>query len=377
MDIEEALDNFDRASVNLAKLEAVWRRARPLLPSGPSRGRDPDYENLERVWKNLLPGLPRIEGWTVEDTLPDMDEIGQTFIDYLDVDIYPASIYEAMDKPGRDIAEYRFRLERARRKLVAGRLEELVLSVSRDLIKTTRGLKRESSEQISTAETETIVNAIGEINRLMGDAYPREGPWNDLLRHLRFGEAIDWFDIAHRDWPGVRVDIENATQTTDDPVPVPVFELVSQQNVGVSDISLNISSEVVRRALIDAEALMRSTGPANAVDRVHTAFLAYLRTACDGQEIKYVEQDSAVVLLKKLRRLHPGLSDLGPRPDDVERILNSIGTISDAMLPIRNQASGAHANLNLLDDTEALLVISATRALLEYLDAKLTTPTAT
>ena len=154
-------------------------------------------------------------------------------------------------------------------------------------------------------------------------------------------------------------------------MPVPVFELVTETNAGVIDISLNISSDVVRRALADAETLMHSTGPANAVDRVHTAFLAYLRTACDGQEIEYLEKDSTVTLLKKLRRSHPGLCDLGPRPDDVEKILNSIGTISDAMLPIRNQASGAHANLNLLDDAEAWLVIGATRTLLEYLDAKL------
>ena len=177
MDIEEALDNFDRANINLAKLEAVWERARPHLPSGPSRGRDPEYDNLERVWKNLLPGLPRIEGWTVEDALPDIDQIGQTFIDYLDVDAYPDELYEAMEKPGRDLAEYRFRLERARRRLVGGRLEELVLSVTRNLMKIARGIHRESSEQISTAETAAVLDAIGEINRLMGDAYSREGPW--------------------------------------------------------------------------------------------------------------------------------------------------------------------------------------------------------
>lgn len=76
-------------------------------------------------------------------------------------------------------------------------------------------------------------------------------------------------------------------------------------------------------------------------------------------------------LLRKLRRDHPGLRDLGPRADDLTKVLNASGAILDALLPLRNRASVAHPNEELLGDDEARLVINVGRSLLTYLDAKL------
>ena len=78
-----------------------------------------------------------------------------------------------------------------------------------------------------------------------------------------------------------------------------------------------------------------------------------------------------VTLLKKLRASHSKLSDLGPRAQDVEKVLNSFANILDAFLPVRNQASIAHPNAVLLDEPEARLVINAVGFLLHYLDDKL------
>jgi len=78
-----------------------------------------------------------------------------------------------------------------------------------------------------------------------------------------------------------------------------------------------------------------------------------------------------VALLKKLRSGHPKLTDLGPRAQDVEKVLNSCASILDAFLPVRNQASVAHPNQELLDEPEARLVINVGRSLLHYLDSKL------
>jgi hypothetical protein len=132
-----------------------------------------------------------------------------------------------------------------------------------------------------------------------------------------------------------------------------------------------ITSEVVLRALRDAENLIQTSGPTSAVDRVHTVLHGYLQAVCDGEGIAYKRDDSMVALFKKLRLGHPRLADLGPRGQDVEKVLKSCANILDAFLPVRNQASVAHPNQELLDEPEARLVINVGRSLLHYLDSKL------
>lgn len=75
-------------------------------------------------------------------------------------------------------------------------------------------------------------------------------------------------------------------------------------------------------------------------------------------------------LFKLLRQDHPALQDLGPRSQDIKRILQSSASIMDALNPIRNNASVAHPNEELLNKEEAMLVINIVRSLLHYLDAK-------
>jgi hypothetical protein len=55
---------------------------------------------------------------------------------------------------------------------------------------------------------------------------------------------------------------------------------------------------------------------------------------------------------------------------DVRKLLNSCANTLDAMLPIRNRASLAHPNQELLDEPEARLVINVGRCLLHYVDSK-------
>lgn len=139
----------------------------------------------------------------------------------------------------------------------------------------------------------------------------------------------------------------------------------------VAGTTPHITSEVVMRALTDAENLIQTSGPTSAVDRVHTMLHGYLQAVCDGEGIAYKRGDSTVALFKKLRSGHPKLADLGPRAQDVEKVLNSCANILDAFLPVRNQASVAHPNQELLGDAEAQLVINVGRSLLHYVDSKL------
>jgi hypothetical protein len=139
----------------------------------------------------------------------------------------------------------------------------------------------------------------------------------------------------------------------------------------VTGATLQITSEVVERALTDAENLIQTSGPTSALDRVHTALHGYLQAVCDSEGIGYRRDDTMVALLRKLESEHPKLSDLGPRAQDIGKVLNASASILDAMLPVRNQASVAHPNQELLDEAEARLVINVARSLLNYLNAKL------
>jgi hypothetical protein len=144
-----------------------------------------------------------------------------------------------------------------------------------------------------------------------------------------------------------------------------------ERHPGVPAPETRMTSDVVDRALTDAERLIETSGPTSAVDRVHTALHGYVRLQCRAAGVSYEQGDSITALLRKLRAGDPRLQDVGPRADEVTRVLNSFGAILDAMNTLRNQASVAHANEELLEEAEAHLVVNAGHSILAYLDARL------
>jgi len=137
-----------------------------------------------------------------------------------------------------------------------------------------------------------------------------------------------------------------------------------------------ITSEVVERALMDAEHLLRTSGPLSAVDRAHTALHGYLRAACQTLAVPPASDATLPELFKLLRVQHPAFAVASPRGDDVRRILNAISTVLDALNPLRNRGSVAHPNEVLLHHADAMLAINCARTILRYLDDKLSAPTA-
>jgi hypothetical protein len=132
-----------------------------------------------------------------------------------------------------------------------------------------------------------------------------------------------------------------------------------------------ITSEVVDRALSDAESLLRTRGATSGVDRVHTALHGYLMALCDEAAIDYPTDSSVPTLFKLLRERHPSLRADGPRADDVTQVLRSLATIINSLGPVRNMASVAHPNRLLLKAPEAMLMFNVVRSILHYLDAKI------
>jgi hypothetical protein len=144
-----------------------------------------------------------------------------------------------------------------------------------------------------------------------------------------------------------------------------------EERRGVKSPQPKITSDVVERAIVDAETLIQKSGATSGVDRVHTTLHGYVMAACDDAGITYLPDSDLTGLFKLLTQKHAKLQSLGPRPQDVLKIMRSFTSALDALNPIRNRASVAHPNAALLDQPEAMFVVNAARTILHYLDAKL------
>jgi hypothetical protein len=131
------------------------------------------------------------------------------------------------------------------------------------------------------------------------------------------------------------------------------------------------ASEVVRRALSDAKDLIRSAGAVSAVDRVHTALHGYLRDICDQESLDYPKDPSVQQLYKIIRKNHAAFSVAGPHEDEIKKVSSSMATALDAVNTLRNHASVAHPNQDLLDEIDATLVVNAARTLFNYVCGKI------
>ena len=227
MNLDELLQVMDRSAANLAKLQAIWDRAQPMIPSSPQRGTSREYEDLRRAWTALLSGLPPIDGLTITEQLPDIDEAGQSFIDYFEIGEPAFGLMNDLERPGHQLDEYRFRLAQARRRAIHDRLSELTSAINGTLVQLIESVDRNSSDRVDDPRTKVIEDSISEIERLLGDTTDRKGRWSDLHRHLHFGQGHDWYDIAELDWPSVREDVNAASLSETDPLPVPAIDELS------------------------------------------------------------------------------------------------------------------------------------------------------
>lgn len=152
-------------------------------------------------------------------------------------------------------------------------------------------------------------------------------------------------------------------------------QLVADSNgILVEDVTLSGSSDAALSALADAQVLLERRGPTSAVDRVHTGLHGFLKAACQEVSIPFDDLASPNQLLKLLLEHHPGLADLGPRTQEVRKLVRSSASMVDSMGTVRNRSSLAHPNDELLGHDEACLVINLGRSLLRFLDAKLHPP---
>lgn len=238
MDAEKAnkiLTALETTEANLTRLERVWARIDGKIPEGVAFIANAEYDDLRRQYADLVGSLPTIGGFRIEDSTADLNEIAQWRFDAREVDELHAhvSVEEAIAKPGRDIAEYRFRLRKKRRELVLVLVRELIAQFDKTLSDLAAARPASASENASAPkdQIDTLKAAVAQLDRLLGPLARRPERWGDLRRHLGFGTWLDVADIQRLDWPVIRPAVLGSLYGENDPLPVPVADLDSLEEL--------------------------------------------------------------------------------------------------------------------------------------------------
>lgn len=253
MDLSAALATYDRVSLNLDKLDRLWQQmCERLRWCGPFGDDHPDalmYAQLCESWVEIAASLPAIDGWRLSVKPLEWAVIQRHRLGSMATDedgsliMLPSNQGEAL--PGTEAAKYRQKLARARQRLVRQRGADLVGIVDGLLASVAPKLDVEASadelaEQVSDAEVAPVINAIknavGEIERLVGDALAGSSRQSDLHRHLHFGMPHDLRDIVMFDWPAFRPHVELALYGDEAPVPVDVDDLAALASATVTPV---------------------------------------------------------------------------------------------------------------------------------------------
>lgn len=228
-DISSILKAFEAAEANLGKLERIWKAIHGRITRGVALGQDARYAEDCRRFRDILPHLPAIDGWRLEDTLLDLDAIAQWRFDAQEID-EPLALLEIerrIEEPGEGLAEYRHRLDRKRRSLLRGAIAERITAI--DAILGSVDLEwleeQDGSDAMPDPVLQSLKSAAEQLETLIGSSVTRPPRWNDLWRHLHFGQIGDLRDILTLDWVSVRPALESSLYGEDDPVPVEVVDL--------------------------------------------------------------------------------------------------------------------------------------------------------
>ncbi len=245
-DLNSAINQFERADLNAARLSELWSAYWSEAPTDIAFGMDSlESDQRRREWARFVEALPAIDGFKPESYLPSYHETAMNRLDYRELGEFEATVNfeEALEAPGRQLADYRYRLRVERRRLVRSTLEKVIQQVDELLTGTVELENGRAFKGTPEDGWEQLTSYWQQIHGLLATDVPSSGRWSDMARHLRFAEPHDLRDIYSMDWPSVRQSIlDHAFQ--DEPLVVEIADLAefrSSTPTGTVSTSLNWS----------------------------------------------------------------------------------------------------------------------------------------
>ena len=226
--IMAALERFEATEANLVKLERLWDELESLTPASIQFGGSAEHEDRVRCYSLILRSLPAIDSWRPETEPMEIDDVAQNRLDAMELgEPHILSSVEAeIEKPGRELREYRFRFNQKRRALIRDALIDLIDTIDEDI----RHLKTmaNSSEPPASPQSDDwarLLHHVREIEVLLGSSVPKPPRWGDMLRHIKFAELGDLEDIETIDWPSIKKALRKDLYGENEPLPVDVADL--------------------------------------------------------------------------------------------------------------------------------------------------------
>lgn len=138
----------------------------------------------------------------------------------------------------------------------------------------------------------------------------------------------------------------------------------------VFDFSAIKATEVIEKAIVDAEVFMAEGKYTSAFDRVHTAVMGYFRKKLNDLSVSYEESDTLGQLYNKIHE-HIAKSMTTNIGSLMKTAIRSASGVISSINELRNRHSLAHPNDELITDKEAKLCINMAKTITDYIESVL------
>lgn len=227
--IMSALEQFEATEANLMKLERLWDELLAMIPPGIQFEENIEYEDRTRAFRELLNSIPAIDGWKPTAVPPDLDGIAQNRLEAMDLGeaSIGASVERWIGEPGRELREYRFRLNNMRKALIRDPLVDLIDQIDADIRKAREiaGSEPEPGAQLDADAWADMKEHMQQIEVLLGSSVKKPDRWSDMMRHMHFGYVGDLRDIERMDWPQIKDALRRGLYGVNEAIPVEVKDL--------------------------------------------------------------------------------------------------------------------------------------------------------
>jgi hypothetical protein len=164
---------------------------------------------------------------------PDLNDVAHSRFDAMEMryeePFARIAVENWIEEPGRQLREYRFKLNSKRRALIRDALIALIDQIDADL-RTLRQIAGSDPGDNGKLEPEAwsdLCDHLTQIEVLLGSSVKKPNRWSDLMHHAHLGFVGDYHDVATHDWPQVKAELRKGLYGANEPLPMQVDDLGS------------------------------------------------------------------------------------------------------------------------------------------------------
>ena len=228
--LNESLRFLEAIEANLVKLEKLYSEIEQLIPEGSDFPDGSEYEEKCRGFRRVLTEIPKVDGFSIEDHLFPYPELVGMRVDVLESGTFEAGLYfaEQIGVQGENLREYRSRLEYTRRALIREEVLSIADAIDQLLERMSKKIDLKNPTSLVRGRNwDKLCSLVSQLETLFGSGKKFPAGWDDLIRHVHFGEMHDLRDIVEVDWPQVRSSLNDVLYVENDPIPVEIDDISS------------------------------------------------------------------------------------------------------------------------------------------------------